>query len=91
MIIRWSPEAAADFAAIIEYIRERNPSAAERIANGIYDGVEPLAKFPNLGRRGRQGGTREFVLAPLPFIAVYRVKADAVEVARVLHGSQRWP
>jgi len=31
------------------------------------------------------------VFSPLPFIAVYRVKAEAVEIARVLHGSQRWP
>jgi len=27
MKIRWSPEAAADFAAIVEYIRKHNPSA----------------------------------------------------------------
>jgi plasmid stabilization system protein ParE len=31
------------------------------------------------------------VFSPLPFIAVYRVKGEAVEIARVLHGSQRWP
>jgi len=32
MTVRWSPEAAADFAAIVEYIRKQNPSAAERVA-----------------------------------------------------------
>jgi plasmid stabilization system protein ParE len=26
MTVRWSPEAAADFAAIVEYIRNQNPS-----------------------------------------------------------------
>jgi hypothetical protein len=31
------------------------------------------------------------VLAPLPFIVIYRVKQNVVAVARVLHGSQRWP
>jgi plasmid stabilization system protein ParE len=25
MTVRWSPEAAADFAAIVEYIRKQNP------------------------------------------------------------------
>ena len=35
--------------------------------------------------------TRDLVFSPLPYIAVYRVKGDVVEVARVLHGAQRWP
>jgi toxin ParE1/3/4 len=91
MTVRWSPEAAADFEAIVEYIRKQNPSAAERVARAIYDGVASLASFPKQGRPGRIRGTRELVFSPLPFIAVYRLKAEAVEIARVLHGSQRWP
>ncbi len=31
------------------------------------------------------------MLAPLPFIVVYRVKTDAVEIVRVYHGAQNWP
>ena len=27
MTVRWSPEATADFAAIVEYIRNQNPAA----------------------------------------------------------------
>jgi len=91
MTIRWSPEAAADFAAIVGYIRKQNPPAADRVAHSIYDGIMSLAKFPNQGRQGRQSGTRELVFTPLPFIVVYRVKDEFVEIARVLHGSQRWP
>ncbi len=91
MKIRWSPQAAADFAAIVEYIRKQNPSAGERVAHAIDEGIASLASFPKRGRPGRIKHTREFVLSPLPFIAVYRVKAAAVEIARVLHGSQRWP
>lgn len=66
--VRWSPEAATDFAAIVEYIRKQNPSAAERAANKIYDGVVSLASFPRQGRAGRTMGTRELVLTPLPYI-----------------------
>ena len=91
MDIRWSAEAAADFAGIIEYIRQQNPSAAARTARAIYDSVTSLDHFPNRGRQGRVDGTRELVLPSLPFIVVYRVQAHAVEIVRVLHGSQRWP
>ncbi len=91
MNIRWSPEAAADFAGIIEYIQQQNPSAALRVGPSLYDSVSSLESFPNRGRPGRIDGTRELVLAPLPFIVVYRVTRDAVEIVRLLHGAQRWP
>jgi len=91
MKIEWSPEAAADFAGIVAYIHEQNPSAANRVAHNMYDSAASLKSFPNRGRPGRIDGTRELVLSPLPFIVVYRVKANVVEIARVLHGSQRWP
>ncbi len=78
-------------AAIVEYIRKQNLSAAERTAHEVYESVASLASFPNQGRPGRIKGTRELVFSPLPFVAVYRVKDKAVEIARVLHGAQRWP
>jgi toxin ParE1/3/4 len=85
MKIKWSPEAATDFAGIVAYIHEQNPSAADRVAHTMYDSAASLESFPNRGRLGRVGGTRELVLAPLPFIVVYRVKRNVVEIARVLH------
>jgi toxin ParE1/3/4 len=86
MTVRWSPEAAADFAAIVEYIRKQNPSAAERLARTIYDGVASLASFPRQGRPGRTQGTRELVFTPLPYVVVYRVKDEVVDIARILRG-----
>ncbi len=90
MLIRWSPEAAADFVGIIKYIRHQNPSAADRVAHSIYDSVTLLEPFPNKGRQGRVRGTRELVVPSLPFIVIYRINPDAVEIVRLLHGSQRW-
>jgi toxin ParE1/3/4 len=91
MEIRWSPEAAADFTAMIQYIRRDNSAAALRVARAIYQAVAQLKVFPNRGRPGRVEGTRELPLARLPFVVVYRVKESAVEIARLLHGAQRWP
>jgi len=89
--IRWSPDAAADFARIVEYIRQDSNTAAQIIARAVYGRISDLKDFPNMGRPGRVAGTRELALAPLPFVVVYRVKEDRVEIARVLHGAQRWP
>jgi len=90
MDIRWSPEATSDFTAIIQYIRQDNSTAALRVARTILRTIDQLS-FPNRGRPGRDEGTRELVFPPLPFVMVYRVKQNTVEIVRMLHGAQQWP
>ena len=65
--------------------------AARRIAIDILRAVDGLDTFPNRGRPGRVEETRELVLAPLPFVAVYEVLENEVQVLRILHGAQQWP
>jgi toxin ParE1/3/4 len=100
MNIRWSPNAADDFTRIVEYIRERNLAAADRVSLIIHDATSVLRRFPNAGRAGRVVNTRELILAPLPFIIVYRVREQVIvyrvreqviEIVRILHGAQKWP
>ena len=91
MQIRWSPEAADDFESAIRRILQDNPANAQRVAQIIHDRIAVLTTFPNRGRAGRIEGTRELVIVPLPFIAVYRVRDEFVEIVRVIHGAQEWP
>jgi toxin ParE1/3/4 len=91
MQVRWSPAAAEDFFRIIEYIRQENPPAAQRIARTIYESAGSLKSFPYKGRTGRVDGTRELPLPPLPFVLVYRLVKDIVEIVNVIHGAQKWP
>jgi plasmid stabilization system protein ParE len=30
-------------------------------------------------------------LSGSPFLAIYRVRKDVIEIARILHGAQKWP
>lgn len=91
MEIRWSPEAANDLERIVERIRQGDPRAARALAGRIFEHCASLQTSPKRGRIGRITGTRELVLAPLPYIVVYRVKPDAVEIVRIYHGAQNWP
>jgi len=61
------------------------------VALTIYEGISSLTQFPYRGRPGRKPDTRELVFPGLPFLAVYRVRADAIEINRILHGAQNWP
>ena len=91
MQIRLTPSATHDLDAIEAYIAEDNPKAAVRTVLRVLEAIEGLAEFPNVGRPGRVPGTRELVVSGTPFIAVYKVEANILWVARVLHGAQRWP
>ena len=57
----------------------------------LYDGCSGLAAFPYLGRVSRIRGRRELIFPGLPYVVVYQVKADAVEISRAYHGAQNWP
>jgi plasmid stabilization system protein ParE len=54
----------------------------------LYEGIRDLKNTPYLGRPGREEGTRELVFAPLPYIAVYRIKDQFIEVLGIYHGAQ---
>jgi toxin ParE1/3/4 len=92
MDVRWSLPAAEDLERICERIERDNPEAARRVAQTIYDGCERLKDFPYLGRTSsRMPGRRELVFTRLPYIAVYQVKEEAIEISRIFHGAQDWP
>lgn len=60
---------------------------ARRVAPAI-ESVALLEKFPQRGRPGRKTNTREPVVTNLPYVVVYRVREQVVEIARILHGAQ---
>lgn len=92
MEIRWSIPAADDLERICAWIESDSPEAARRVAQTVYDGCAKLRDFPNMGRASRRmAGWRELVLPRLPYIVVYRVKPDAIEISRIFHGAQNWP
>ena len=91
MEVRWSPQAFEDLERIFKRIQKDKPAAAHEVIQTTYDGCTALKSFPNRGRIGRIEGRRELVFPPLPFIVVYQVKAEAVEISRVYHAAQDWP
>ncbi len=91
-MIRLSLTAEKDLRRIDAWIRKDNgPLTAARVTEAILTSIEHLERFPELGRPGRLAGTRELGIAHLPYIAVYRLAAGDVVIARVLHGAQLWP
>lgn len=91
MRVRWTTDAADDLERICDYIATSRPAAAQKVAATIVRRIADLESFPQLGRQGRVDGTRELTFASLPFVAVYEVYSEEVQVLRILHGARQWP
>jgi toxin ParE1/3/4 len=89
--IFWSADATADLRGLRRYIAQDAPGTAAVVVARLREAVEGLEQFPSRGRPGRQAGTRELVVPRTPYVVVYRVTDEAVQVLRILHGAQDWP
>ncbi len=91
MTVRWLKTALQNRFEQLDYIAQDNPAAAVRLDEEIERQTDMLMRHPLMGREGRVEGTRELVIGRSPFIAVYRVRRNRIEVLRILHGAQQWP
>jgi toxin ParE1/3/4 len=91
MIVRWLSEALIQLDRVYEYISRENPRAAADVFVRIRKATHQLSRFPMVGRAGHVSGTRELVVTGLPYLVVYRVSADDVEILRVLHTAMDRP
>ena len=85
MRIDWRPLALDDLLAIVEYIAAESLPAAFDVHDSIERQVLALANHPELGRRGRVGGTRELIISGFEYVVEYRLTGDCIDVLRVLH------
>jgi toxin ParE1/3/4 len=89
MQVKWTVRAESDRENAINYIAVDSLTAALSQLDEIERQTDRLADYPKLGRPGRVKGTRELVVNRTPFIVVYRIKGEIVQILRVLHGAQQ--
>jgi addiction module RelE/StbE family toxin len=83
--------AADDLEGIADYLHLYHPSFASSTIQRLYDAAKSLKAFPYTGRVGSKSGTRELVLAPLPYIMIYAVDDHSIHILRFLHAAQDRP
>ena len=90
MRIVWTDQAKSDLAAQIRYIATRDREAAQRLRVRVHNAVTSLQDMPRRGRPGTVEDTRELIIPGTPYIAVYGIVADIIEIYHVYHGRQNW-
>ncbi len=88
--LRFTDRAESDMKAIRAYIARDRPRGAARVIARLASAARGLREFPEIGRRGSEAGTREFVVSPLPYILVYEIDevGKTVAVLNVVHAAR---
>ncbi len=83
---------ARDLESTRDYISQENPALPKGSSNRSAMRPETLSIF-QASAVGGDGvtDTRELIVSSTPFIIVYRVGDDRIEILAVFHGARRWP
>jgi addiction module RelE/StbE family toxin len=90
LIVRWTPIALEDLNHAFEFISLDKPGAAKATIAKVLKSLEQLKNFPESGRVGRVKSTRELVVKTTPYLIVYRLNENYLEILTVLHSSRKW-
>jgi len=99
MILFWPTPAVDDLRAIRDYIAQGSEYFAAQFIQKVFQSVEKLKRFPELGRvipEIQEPGARELIFQS--YRILYRLKPDRIDIAAVIHGrrdlrhkiSERW-
>ena len=88
MKLRWTRQALADFEQAHDFIALDNPETARQIAQRILDATEHLQNNPYIGAVGKGEGFRQWRVDKTPYLLIYAVKNDGIELWRVWHLSR---
>ncbi len=86
--IRWTEETLKWLLNINEYIAEDNPIAAQKVVDEIYERIQILELFPEIGYKYRDepdGQVR--ILLYGHYRIAYFIRKDSIEILGIFHGS----
>ena len=88
--IFWSTQALRDLNAAFDYIATSDRQKAIDTDVLIRASVDRLTDFPHRGRPGRRAGTRELLISGVPYLVVYSVGTNRINVLHIWHTAQNW-
>ncbi|MGB0505592.1 MAG: type II toxin-antitoxin system RelE/ParE family toxin [Pikeienuella sp.] len=88
--IIWTGPARRGLEQALDYVGERNPTAADRMLQHTERQISLLSSTPLIGRKGRRKDVRELVIQRTPFLVFYQVSDTTVSIIAFHHQSQNW-
>jgi plasmid stabilization system protein ParE len=89
MFLIWSPPALRDVQRLYHFLAEKNPDAARRAIKAIRNGVNVIARHPEIGRRAEEMESeyREWLInfGESGYIALYHYDGHTAVILAVRH------
>jgi plasmid stabilization system protein ParE len=90
MKVKYSLESIDDLTRVVEFIENKNPYAARRIAIDLQEGVDRLKQFPEIGLPVLKANDPEKIrdLYIKDYTVRYLINEDIIYVLRVWHNKE---
>ncbi len=86
--LKWTEEAEKWLSDIFEYVAQENPTAALRTVQGIYERVQVLKQFPQIGQRYSASTRSVRLLMYGHYRIAYLIRPDSnIDILGVFHGA----
>ncbi len=76
---------------VLEYYESQQKGLGGRFMSYYDAQIERIRDMPKIGRVGRAFGTRELVMQDFPFLIVYRVRKEYLEIINLIHQAKKYP
>lgn len=90
MRLVWTGPARDDLYHIADEREAFEPGSALKLLRRVYDTPRILLDQPRLGSTTRKPSVRKWPVRGTPFILLYVVRRDCIEVRRVVHNRSDW-
>ncbi len=90
MRVKYSPESIADLQRVVEFVENKNPYAARRIAIDLQEGVDRLKQFPQIGLPVLKAADPEKIrdLNVGDYTVRYLITDEIIYILRVWHDKE---
>ena len=90
MKVNYSPESIEDLQRVVEFVENKNPYAARRIAIDLQEGISRLKQFPEIGLPVLKATDSEKIrdLYVSNYTVRYLITAEIIYVLRVWHSKE---
>lgn len=86
--VKWRARALADLRAFHGWLATKENAKPKQTIRRIRIAAESMTRLGDIGRPGIEPGLRELSVKNAPYIIVYRVGDDQIEILAVYHTAQ---
>ncbi len=86
--VRWRAKALADLQGFHDWLKTIENAKPKRTIARIRAAARSMQRLGDIGRPSKIEGVREFSVRNAPYVIVYRVDDDVIDILAVYHSAQ---